>query len=141
WQISHLDHTPHDTFTGVNFNRLLTMINKRIEKLIDKDHCIGHSYFLNLTANENPEEELRNIFQNKIIPLLQEYFFGDLGKIELVIGERFFEKPLSQIDPSNFFAKSSYEDKELLAERKIYKIKNVKEPEFEIITAVKEIYH
>src|SRR5690606_42069421 len=132
WQISHLDHTPHDTFTGVNFNRLLTMINKRIEKLIDKDHCIGHSYFLNLTANENPEEELRNIFQNKIIPLLQEYFFGDLGKIELIIGKAFFD-PQVPVNASTFFADNDYEDTQILVERKVYKIRNVKSVEFDII--------
>ena len=47
---------------------LLNVINSRIEKLIDKDHQIGHSYFMSIaTIND-----LKVAFKNKIIPLLQE---------------------------------------------------------------------
>ena len=49
---------------------LLSTINKRIGKLLDKDHQIGHSYFMCISDIE----ELRLVFQNKIIPLLQEIF-------------------------------------------------------------------
>lgn len=130
---------PDEAFPKLNLKNVLQKINQRIEKLIDKDHCIGHSYFLNLFEDENAEEALRKVFQNKIIPLLQEYFFGDLGKIELVIGEAFFEPQVSKT-PAGFFAKNNYEDYQLLAERKVYKIKNVMEPGFDIINAVKGIY-
>lgn len=135
WESHHLNHIEEEAFNGINFVLLLETINKRIEKLIDKDHCIGHSYFLNIAESENPEEELRNIFQNKIIPLLQEYFFGNLGKIELVIGERFF-----QDSPVISFAKNSYEDTDILEERKVHKFENVKKPGFDIIAATKEVY-
>lgn len=135
WEMEHLKEISSEDFKGINFELLLETINKRIEKLIDKDHCIGHSYFLNISENPVPEQELRSIFQNKIIPLLQEYFFGDLGKIELVIGERFFDDP-----PEISFAKNSYQDQDILAERNVYKFKNVKDPQFDIISAVKEIY-
>lgn len=140
YELHHLDHVHKEDFTGIDFETLLEMINHRLEILIDKDHCIGHSYFLNLFQSENPEEELRKIFQNKIIPLLQEFFFGDLGKMELVIGEIFFENSRQVKNPSHFFARSSHEDKEILADRKVYKVRNVKDPEFDIISAVKEIY-
>lgn len=139
WEVHHLNHVKDEDFTGINFEILLETINKRIEKLIDKDHCIGHSYFLNLSHNQNSEEELRNIFQNKIIPLLQEYFFGDLGKIELVIGKAFFE-PQLPVNASSFFASNDYEDTQVLVERKVYKIRNVKSVEFDIIAAAKKIY-
>ena len=49
----------------------LFFINKRIEKLIDKDHMIGHSYFMNLKTTD----DLKSTFQNKVIPLLQESFW------------------------------------------------------------------
>ena len=69
----------------VELSTLLSTINERIEYLIDKDHQIGHSFFINL----NDLNGLRTAFKNKIIPLLEEYFFGDFGKIGLVLGENF----------------------------------------------------
>lgn len=139
WETNDLDHISSEDLKGINFELLLETINKRIEKLIDKDHCIGHSYFLTLSQNPYPEEELRNIFQNKIIPLLQEYFFGDLGKMELVIGKAFFESQVP-VNASAFFADNDYEDTQILVERKVYKIRNVKRVEFDIIAAAKKIY-
>ena len=35
---------------------------------------------------------LINCFENEIIPLLEEYFFGDYGKIGLVLGDSFVKK-------------------------------------------------
>src|SRR5690554_6953644 len=57
---------------GINLERLLRTINERIEILVDRDHTIGHSYFLNVQS----EEDLKDVFKDKVIPLLQEYFFG-----------------------------------------------------------------
>lgn len=73
---------------GVDLEILLNTINTRIEKLIDKDHRIGHSYFLKVDS----KEKLVHAFKNEIIPLLEEYFFGDYGKIGLVLGSSFVEK-------------------------------------------------
>lgn len=68
---------------GVNVSKLLKTINDRIEFLLDRDHTIGHAYFIkdNLTF-----EDLVSIMKNKIIPLLQEYFYDDFEKIEMVLG-------------------------------------------------------
>ncbi len=64
---------------------LLQCINLRIEALYDREHTIGHAYFLPL--RENPSvRNLAHIFQNKILPLLQEYFYDDYEKICLVLG-------------------------------------------------------
>jgi 5-methylcytosine-specific restriction endonuclease McrBC GTP-binding regulatory subunit McrB len=73
---------------SIDLALLLDTINTRIEKLIDKDHKIGHSYLLKV----NSEETLKSSFRNEIIPLLEEYFFGDYGKIGLVLGSTFVEK-------------------------------------------------
>ena len=73
--------------TEIDLEKLLLKINNRIEKLIDKDHQIGHSYLLKV----NSEDSLKLSFKNEIIPLLEEYFFGDYGKIGLVLGNTFVE--------------------------------------------------
>jgi 5-methylcytosine-specific restriction protein B len=73
---------------GVQLRTLLSTINNRIEKLIDKDHKIGHAYFINIGS----KEELKMVFKDKVIPLLEEYFFGDFGKIGLVLGDSFVMK-------------------------------------------------
>lgn len=74
----------------IDVRNILETINKRIEILFDRDHCIGHAYFTSLRNIVSPEDrftELSNIFQKRIIPLLEEYFFNDLNKIRLVLGD------------------------------------------------------
>lgn len=73
---------------GVLLSKVLKTINERIELLIDRDHTIGHSYFVDVDT----EDLLANAFNNKIVPLLQEYFYGDYGKIGLVLGKGFVEE-------------------------------------------------
>lgn len=69
---------------GINIVKLLTVINQRIEILLDRDHCIGHANFMPLIVE--PEiQKLAKIFQQKIIPQLQEYFFDDWEKIDAVL--------------------------------------------------------
>ena len=71
---------------GVSIKELLVTMNERIEALYDREHTIGHSYFLPL--REKPTiETLTGIFENRIIPLLQEYFYDDYEKIRLVLGD------------------------------------------------------
>jgi len=85
--ISKTDYFKDFTFTGANLENLLKKVNERIEILLDRDHTIGHSYFVDI----NSFEELKSVFFNNIIPLLQEYFFGDYEKIALILGEGFVE--------------------------------------------------
>lgn len=75
------------TISGIKMSRLLTVLNSRIEVLVDRDHTIGHAFFI----NDRSLDDLRKTFANKVIPLLQEYFYGDYGKMEMVIGSDFFE--------------------------------------------------
>ena len=103
---------------GINLGLVLETLNKRIELLVDKDHQIGHSYFLPV---ENLKE-LKSAFQNKIIPLLQEYFFGDYGKIGLVLGSGFVSVKEKE---NNIFADfNNLYDTSDLADREIYRIEN-----------------
>ena len=67
----------------INIGEMLKTINERIEYLYDRDHTIGHAYFINASDIET----LANVFKNKILPLLQEYFYDDWDKIRLVLGD------------------------------------------------------
>ena len=77
------DPTILGVIDGVDLAQLLRTINERIEYLLDRDHQIGHAYF---TAVET-HAELCAVFRDRIIPLLQEYFFNDWAKIQLVLGD------------------------------------------------------
>ncbi|WP_159636951.1 McrB family protein [Sphingobacterium composti Ten et al. 2007 non Yoo et al. 2007] len=99
---------------GYKASAILKRINLRIEKLIDRDHCIGHAYFIGKN-----EETIIDSFYKNIIPLLQEYFFGDYGKIGLVLGSGFVQR----IDASDdIFAPFDYDYRDDLASRMIYQI-------------------
>jgi len=76
----------------VNLQALLTTMNARIEKILDKDHCIGHSYFMGIAQHDDPLEGLQKVFAQKILPLLEEYFYGNPAKIGMVLGTRFVKR-------------------------------------------------
>jgi 5-methylcytosine-specific restriction protein B len=80
--VSHKGHI-------IDLEQMLTIMNRRIEALYDRDHTIGHAFFIHI--NKLPEIDrfhaLKVVFKNKIIPLLQEYFFEDWQKIHLVLGD------------------------------------------------------
>ena len=65
---------------------MLEIINKRIEYLYDREHTIGHAFFTCL-KDDKSIEKLAMIFKKSVIPLLQEYFYEDYGKIQLVLGD------------------------------------------------------
>jgi len=71
---------------GVSLEALLTVINQRIEALLDREHCIGHAYFMPLQT-EKTIEKLAEIFKNQVLPLLQEYFFDDWQRIQWVLND------------------------------------------------------
>lgn len=73
-----------DNIDGVNLQKLLTTLNTRIENLYDRDHIIGHAYFIKCKTRDN----VRAVFMNKIIPLLQEYFYDDYERIQKVLGDK-----------------------------------------------------
>ena len=71
---------------SVNIGEMLDTINKRIEFLFDREHTIGHAFFMKL--KKNPDIHiLADIFKRSVVPLLQEYFYEDYEKIQLVLGD------------------------------------------------------
>ncbi|EGT3334158.1 AAA domain-containing protein, partial [Campylobacter jejuni] len=67
----------------INLQELLKAINTRIEYLLDREKTIGHAFFISV---ENLES-LKKVFKNKIIPLLQEYFYNDYALIDAVLNK------------------------------------------------------
>lgn len=80
------DILKNEKIENIELDLLLSTINERIEFLLDREHIIGHSYFLNI----NTFEDLVQVFRNSIIPLLQEYFYDDFEKIKSVLGDNNF---------------------------------------------------
>jgi len=76
---------------GIDIANMLITLNKRITVLLDREHIIGHSYFLQPLKADPSIDRLAMIFANEIIPLLQEYFYDDYEKIQLVLGDN--QKP------------------------------------------------
>ena len=72
----------------VHRKNVFEIINNRLRILKDTEHQLGHSYFIEVSS----DEELCEVFHNNIIPLIQEYFYGDIEKIRLVIGDGFCVK-------------------------------------------------
>lgn len=126
---------PTGKIGSIDVISLLDKINERVEKLIDKDHKIGHSYFMPIST----KDQLIEAFKDKVIPLLEEYFFGDFGKIGLVLGDSFLEK----VESDNFdFASFKGYDNQVtqdLTERPVYKIKFSDQWDFESIYKTKKV--
>jgi 5-methylcytosine-specific restriction protein B len=64
----------------------ITVVNQRIEALLDRDHCLGHAYFMPL-REEPSAAKLADIFRSQVLPLLQEYFFDDWQRIQWVLND------------------------------------------------------
>ena len=123
----------------VNLAQLLRVINQRLTALRDADHQIGHGYLMAIASADDPLRALRHVVYQKIIPLLQEYFFGELEKVILVMGSGFFSVSGASDQPDNFFAEPAEDGwLDALAAPKQYRVRRLTDTEF--IQAVQHIY-
>jgi 5-methylcytosine-specific restriction protein B len=72
---------------GVSLDKLLTALNQKLEAHLDRDHQIGHSYFMGLESLE----DVQFAWEHKIMPLMQEYFYNDGEKLQSLLGKEFIE--------------------------------------------------
>lgn len=80
---------------GLSIESLLVNMNRKIAVLYDREHTIGHGYFMPL--KDSPTiETLAEIFEHNILPLLGEYFYDDCEKIRLVLGDNKKSDPAEQ---------------------------------------------
>jgi 5-methylcytosine-specific restriction enzyme B len=85
---------------NISLPDLLQKLNDRLELLLDRDHAIGHAFFMGIHSLD----DLQQVLAQRVIPLLQEYFFEDLDKVRLVLtgnskGGAFFKlRVLSQAE-------------------------------------------
>jgi len=112
WFIEDLDEVGDNEFTGIRLEKMLQKINERLEAILTKDHTIGHAWLMKVHSLE----DLQGAFKNKILPLLQEFFYNDYAKIGLVLGDVFvLQKSVGKSLFSNFKDNSElasdYEDK------------------------------
>lgn len=107
------------TADGIDLPKLITAINDRLETLIDRDHTIGHAWLIGCKY----AADVKKAFQDKIIPLLKEFFYNDYSKIGLVLGDAFVTKGTNK--KANLFAPFTgldSETKQELYEKPIYRI-------------------
>ena len=71
---------------GVDGRCLLKAINRRIVEKLDRERQIGHTFLIDVQTLD----ELKRVFQNQIIPLLQEYFYDDYEKMRAVLNNNAF---------------------------------------------------
>ena len=109
---------------GVDLQRMLEAINRRLELLIGEDYQIGHAYFLDVQSLD----KLKAAFERHIIPLLQEYFFNDYGKIGLVLGREFVREKDTK-KPGSPFADFDHPYAGEFSEKRVYELRPMEELE------------
>jgi len=109
----------------IDFKEVLRTINKRLEKIVSRDHRIGHSYFI--SGEDETWEYYLRAFTNKIIPLLQEYFYGDYANVCLVLGKGFVDinTTLSDDRDDKFFAVAEHDALDDFKMKKVWSVKNI----------------
>ncbi len=103
---------------SIDIQKMFEKINERIEYLMDRDHQIGHSFFMPLLEKEKTEDEkykkLHKIFYYELIPLLQEYFYEDWEKIQIILDDHPKQKSKEGKDELRFIIDNTMKETEVI---------------------------
>lgn len=115
---------------GIDMEKLLSALNDRIESLFDRDHRIGHAFFIGITSLEGLEQ----VFRRKVLPLLQEYFYENWSNVRRALndygtGDFIFATKLAQLPADD---EESFPDESRVA----YRVNSAKFP----VSAYQRIY-
>ncbi|WP_393969461.1 McrB family protein [Kluyvera intermedia] len=135
---------------GIDIQELLAKLNARIQALYDSEHTLGHAFFMPVVQEkDNPDEafkKLKRVMKNKVLPLLEEYFYNDWQKIRLVLGDNqkkdkslyFIRSVENQNDLASLFGQSAIDD---LQEAGVsYQLCNDEDPVWDTPAAYQQIY-
>lgn len=104
-----------ENIEGINLRLMHQIINERIAMLLDQHYLLGHAYFMNISSLN----DLQTVFKTQIIPLLLEYFYGDFGKIGLILGKDFLR--IKKVEYKHF-ADFDYEGMDRSWDKPIYQV-------------------
>ncbi|WP_066856616.1 AAA family ATPase [Halodesulfovibrio spirochaetisodalis] len=108
--------------SGIDLTELLTSMNQRMEALLDREHTIGHGYFMQNAKVISTTEELQHVIMNKVLPQLQEYFFDDYAQIQMILGKEIV-RDFTLAVPSSFPIKTTYRIDQLGSDKFIEALK------------------
>ena len=135
--IEMMPDSKHDRIStdieGVDCQKLLDAMNDRIRFLLDREHQIGHTYFMDVKRITG-KDSLETTFKNKIIPLLQEYFYDNWEKIDLALNRNGFVHEIP-------FESDLFKNLDLIdEERKIYEVLPDDDGKWEDPNSYQDIY-
>ena len=114
---------------GIDCRELLAAMNRRIAVLLDREHQIGHTYFLGIDTTA----ALASTFRTRIVPLLQEYFYDDWEKIRAVLNRNSF---VAKSDPPAELVRMDLVD----ADRAVYELLPARDGRWTAPTEYRSIY-
>ena len=114
---------------GIDCGKLLDAMNRRIAVLLDREHQIGHTYLLRVDTLP----ALASTFRNRIMPLLQEYFYDDWEKIRAILNNNGF---VLKSDPPEELVRLDLVD----ADRSVYDLAPAGDDRWTDATAYRKIY-
>ena len=78
-----MNGTDPEDVDGINVLKLFDTMNSRIELLLDRNHMLGQALFMSVRSGA----DVVAVMRDKVVPLLEEYFFSDLQKVQLIFND------------------------------------------------------
>lgn len=109
---------------GIELRKIFTTLNERISILLDRDHQIGHSYFMKLENSSYFDSDFKRVWYDCVMPLLNEYFYGDWEKLCALLGDfqpegKSFIKKINNVKFANSYSCDEDETYDFVSEANI----------------------